>query len=253
MFFKKNRDLLNKSFWFVFPLLEPERLPKWKSKGGPVTRRLEAVGDGGMKNAQRASLTNQIPQGFTLIEILIVIAIIGVLAAIAIPQLSAYRTRGYNTSAMADLKNAAIAQEAYYTESQTYCSTLSVLTATPYNFFISPGVLLSIDSASSTAYTVTAYHRSGDVTYTLSGPGGLIVPLGVCRHFHSLYPAAGAHRWKRPLPSFCLTAPKAPMVCRARMLRFCIFYIKIMHLRWKASIRHDPALHHERASHRPVL
>jgi type IV pilus assembly protein PilA len=44
---------------------------------------------------------------------MIVIAIIGILAAIAIPQFTAYRLRGYNATAKSDLKNA-------YTASQTY-------------------------------------------------------------------------------------------------------------------------------------
>ena len=59
-------------------------------------------------------------KGFTLIELLIVVAIIGILAAIAIPQFSAYREKAFNGAAVSDLKNWKTAQEAFYADVQTY-------------------------------------------------------------------------------------------------------------------------------------
>ena len=59
-------------------------------------------------------------KGFTLIELLIVVAIIGILAAVAIPQFSAYRARGYNTAALSDLKNIKTAVEAFFTDYSAY-------------------------------------------------------------------------------------------------------------------------------------
>ena len=59
-------------------------------------------------------------KGFTLIELMIVIAIIGILAAIAIPQFSSYRAKSFNSAAISDVRNIRTDLEAYYAEWQAY-------------------------------------------------------------------------------------------------------------------------------------
>jgi type IV pilus assembly protein PilA len=58
--------------------------------------------------------------GFTLIELLIVIAIIGILAAIAVPQFNAYRQKTYNSAAQSDLRNVKTNLDAFYADYQHY-------------------------------------------------------------------------------------------------------------------------------------
>jgi len=59
-------------------------------------------------------------KGFTLIELLIVVAIIGILAAIAIPQFAAYRQKAYNSAAQSDIRNLKTGMEAFYADNQQY-------------------------------------------------------------------------------------------------------------------------------------
>ena len=69
--------------------------------------------------------------GFTLIELLIVVAIIGILAAIAIPQFASYRQRAFNSAAESDVKNVRVAEESLFSDFQVYGTTAPnvVLTA----------------------------------------------------------------------------------------------------------------------------
>jgi len=66
-------------------------------------------------------------RGFTLVELLIVIAIIAILAAIAIPQFAAYRARAVVASMVSDARNAATALEAVFGDCQNY-GTLAATT-----------------------------------------------------------------------------------------------------------------------------
>ena len=111
--------------------------------------------------------------GFTLIELMIVIAIIGILAAIAIPNFVSYRRRAYNASANTGIKNLYTAAQAYFTDNHS-ASTTSLDDYKAYGFRQSIDVAVTIQGAGSQgSFSAEVYHSSGDKTYTVASDGGI--------------------------------------------------------------------------------
>ena len=107
-------------------------------------------------------------KGFTLIEVMIVVAIVAVLAAIALPNYADYIKRGKiieATSALSDLRTR---YEQFYLDNRTYvngCTVIKPIVNTPKAFAIDCG------GESASTYTGTATGRAsegmGNFTYTI--------------------------------------------------------------------------------------
>ena len=112
-------------------------------------------------------------EGFTLIELLVVIIIIGILAAIAIPVFLNQRQKGWDAAVQSDLRNAATAQETYFTGASSYTATVADLTATDIglkfsgddNYATDAATSFAIDSGNATGYCMSGVSKSGTTWY----------------------------------------------------------------------------------------
>jgi type IV pilus assembly protein PilA len=113
--------------------------------------------------------------GFTLIELLIVLVIIGILLAIAVPSYLGFKKRADQSAAKSNVRSALPAVEAYYGDNGSYASISRATLAASYDQGISTNVTItSINSGA--GYTITYDSNgatAGGCTATFTGPGNV--------------------------------------------------------------------------------
>jgi type IV pilus assembly protein PilA len=122
--------------------------------------------------------------GLTLIELLIAVVIIGILAAIVMPNFISVKTKSFDGAAKADLRNMIVSQENYFSDLQAY-TDITVAAGGQgdldgngtEDFRASQGVMLE-----ATAYTdgfmITSNHGSSPNTWCVNSSSGALVAAG---------------------------------------------------------------------------
>lgn len=105
--------------------------------------------------------------GFTLIELLIVLVIIGILLAIAVPSYLGFKDRANKSAAQANVRSAVPAVEAYYADNGTYVGMNAAALAA-----IDAGVKATVVSAGASTYCIK--DTQGGFSYYKNGPSGAI-------------------------------------------------------------------------------
>jgi type IV pilus assembly protein PilA len=106
-----------------------------------------------MIHAQEKSVLRN-RNGFTVIELVIVLVIIAILAAIAIPKLTNSKTKAYRSAMRADLRSLMTAQEGFFMDSAHYTADLAKL-----KFHSSPGVSPPKVTAQQGSWSATVTHK----------------------------------------------------------------------------------------------
>lgn len=95
-------------------------------------------------------------RGFTLIELVVVVTVIGLLTAIVVPKLRGFKERVYVAAMKSDLRTFALHEESYYYDRATYTDDVITLAAAGYN--TSPDISVTVNEATFLGWSATATH-----------------------------------------------------------------------------------------------
>ena len=115
-----------------------------------------------MNTTQRTSFSKQ--RGFTLIELMIAVVIVGVLAAVALPSYTEYMNRGKRADAQTQLMAAKLWMERNYSANLRYDNTTTAGTA-PAGFSAQPFTKSPTEGSTNYTISLTAVARN---SYTLT-------------------------------------------------------------------------------------
>jgi prepilin-type N-terminal cleavage/methylation domain-containing protein len=113
--------------------------------------------------------------GFTLIELMVVVLVIGLLAAIAIPRYGRTKDKAFVATMTSDLRSLATAQGAYFADHETYTTSLPAA-----QHRSSAGVTITIGTADTQGWSAVAQHASTTRTCTLTTGSGASDGTPVC-------------------------------------------------------------------------
>ena len=112
--------------------------------------------------------THKNASGFTLLEMLIAIAIIGILAVVAIPKYNQYKIRGYDAHSKQALRDMHMLCKAYWLESSPLQECrLPIIKKAAYGFNQNPEVMANLPSPTADNFCASAKHNESPNTYSI--------------------------------------------------------------------------------------